>query len=59
MYNEKFVVIDIFIEYFDKNIYFRNVNYFINKTKNIIEIKKTKIIRQNFYICFKNVTTFD
>ena len=54
MYNGKFVVIDDFIEYINKNIYFRNVNVFIERIKNIIEVKKIELIRQNLYICFKN-----
>ena len=55
MYDEKFVVIDEFIEFIDKNIYFRNVIYFIDRIKNMIEIKKVEIIRQNLYICFRNI----
>ena len=45
MYDKKFVVIDEFIEHIDKNIYFRNVIYFIDRIKNMIEIKKVEIIR--------------
>ena len=56
MYNEKFVVIDNFIKYINKNIYFQNVNIFIERVKNIIKIKKIELIRQNFYICFKSIT---
>ena len=54
MYNEKFVVIDNFIEHINKNIYFQNVNVFIERVKNIIKVKEIKLIRQNLYICFKN-----
>ena len=56
MYNEKFVVINGFIEHINKNIYFRNVNVFIEQVKNIIKIKEIELIRQNFYICFKSTT---
>ena len=45
MYNNKFAIIDDFIKHINKNIYFQNVNNFINRVKNIIDIKKTKIIR--------------
>ena len=52
MYNDKFAIINDFIKHVDKNIYFRNVNNFIDRVKNIIDVKKTKMIRQNLYICF-------
>ena len=54
MYNEKFVIIDNFIEYVDKNIYFRDVYLFIEQIKNIITIKKIDIVRNNFYICLRD-----
>ena len=54
MYNGKFVVIDNLIEYINKNIYFRNVNIFIERMKNIIKIKEIELIRQNLYTCFKS-----
>ena len=56
MYDNKFVIIDNFMKHVDKNIYFRNINNFIDCVKNIIDIKKTKIIRQNLYICFRETT---
>ena len=55
MYNEKFVAIDDFIEHINKNIYFQNVNVFIKQVKNITKVKKVELIRQNLYICFKNI----
>ena len=45
MYNDKFAIINDFIKHVDKNIYFRNVNNFIDCVKHIINVKKTKIIR--------------
>ena len=45
MYNNKFTITDDFIKHVDKNIYFRNVNNFIDRVKNIIDMKKTKMIR--------------
>ena len=55
MYDDKFAIIDNFIKHVDKNIYFRNVNDFIDCVKNIIDVKKTKMIRQNLYICFREI----
>ena len=54
MYEIKFVVIENFIKYFDKNIYFRDVDIFIDRVKNMIVIKNVELIRQNLYICFRN-----
>ena len=54
MYDEKFAVINQIIEHIEKNIYFRNVNNFINRVKNITNIKNVELIRQNLYICFFN-----
>ena len=54
MYNEKFVVIDQIIEHIEKNIYFRDVNNFINRVKNMKFFKNVDLIRQNLYICFRN-----
>ena len=56
MYDEKFVVIDQVIEHIEKNIYFRNVNDFIDRVKNITNIKNVELIRQNLYICFRDTT---
>ena len=53
MYNDKSAIIDDFIKHVDKNIYFKIVNNFIDRVKNMINVKKTKIIRQNLYICFR------
>ena len=36
----------------EKNIYFRDVNDFIDRVKNMTNVKNAKLIRQNFYICF-------
>ena len=54
MYDEKSIVIEKFIIHVEKNIYFRDVNDFINRVKNITNVKNAKLIRQNFYICFRN-----
>ena len=55
MYDEKSIIIEKFIMHVEKNIYFRDVNDFIDRVKNITNVKNTKLIRQNFYICFRNI----
>ena len=55
MYEFKFVVIEISIKYFDKNIYFRDVNMFIDRIKNMTIVKNIELIRQNLYICFRDI----
>ena len=55
MYEFKFVVIEKLIKHFDKNIYFRDVNMFIDRVKNMIVVKNIELIRQNLYIYFRNI----
>ena len=55
MYDGKSAVTDNFIEHVDKNIYFRNVNDFIDRVKNMIDVKEADMIRQNLYICFREI----
>ena len=54
MYETKFVVIENLIKHFDKNIYFRDVDMFIDRMKNMIVVKNVELIHQNFYICFRD-----
>ena len=49
MYDDKSAIIDNFIKHVDKNIYFRNVNDFIDRVKNMIDVKKTNIIRNSVW----------
>ena len=55
MYEFKFVVIENSIKHFDKNIYFRDVDMFIDRVKNMTIVKNVELIRQNFYICFRDI----
>ena len=55
-YDDKFVVIEKIIKHVDKNIYFRDVNDFINRVKNMINVKSVEFVRQNLYICFRETT---
>ena len=55
MYDGKSAVTDNPIEHADKNTYFRNVNDFIDRVKNMIDVKKANMIRQNLYICFREI----
>ena len=55
MYDDKSMNIDDFIVYIEKNIYFKDVHYFIRHIKNITTMKKIDIIRQNLWICFRKI----
>ena len=55
MYDDKSAAIDELIEHIDKNMYFRNVIYFIDRIKDMTEVKKVEVIRQNLYICFRSI----
>jgi len=51
MYNDKFVVINNFIKHINKNIYFRDIYFFIKRIKNITTIKNANLLCNNLYIC--------
>ena len=55
-YDDKFVVIEKIIKHVDKNIYFRDVNDFIDRVKNMINVKNVEFVHQNLYICFRKTT---
>ena len=55
MYDGKSAVTDELIEHTDKNTYFRDVSYFIDRIKNMTEVKKIEVVRQNLYICFRDI----
>ena len=44
---------DDVITQIDKNVYFKNVHLFLRRARNMIKFKKTDLIRENFWICFK------
>ena len=53
LYDEKSAVIGNVIENFDKNTYFRDIHIFIERIKNIAQIKNDTIVRNNLYICLR------
>ena len=55
MYDGKSVIIENFIEHIRKDIYFRDVHLFIERIKDMIIIKSAKMIKNNFYICFRDI----
>ena len=56
MYDDKSAITDNLMKHVDKNIYFRNVNDFIDRVKDMIDVKRANMIRQNLYICFRETT---
>ena len=53
LYDEKSAVIDNVIEHFDKDTYFRDIYIFIERIKNIAQIKDDTIVRNNLYTCLR------
>ena len=51
-YNEKFIHTDEIVKHFEKNTFFRNVHFFVNKTKNMIVSKKKQFICDNLWFSF-------
>ena len=54
MIRKKNVIIDNSIEYSNKNTYFRNVHFYIEKIKNMTLFKNVDVIRTNFYNCMRD-----
>ena len=44
------------MKYTEKKIYFRNIFIFINRIKNVIRVKKVKLLRNNLQIYLKEET---
>jgi hypothetical protein len=56
MYDNKFTFTEKFIEHVKKDIYFRNVHLFLKRVKNVIRVKNVNQVRQNLFICLRNLT---
>ena len=55
MYNDKSINIENLIIHINKNIYFKNVHYFIRCVNNIVIVKKIEMIRQNFWTYLRDI----
>ena len=53
LYDDKFASIDNVIEHSKKDIYFRNVHVFIERIKDMSQIKSEAIVRNNLYTCLR------
>ena len=47
MYNDKFVRNETIIEHIEKETYFRNVHFFVERARNLALIKNIEMIRKN------------
>ena len=56
LYEDKSAITDNAIEHSDKDIYFRNIHIFIERIKNIAQIKEDALMRNNLYICLRETT---
>ena len=54
LYDEKSVAIENAIEDSKKDIYFRDIHVFIERIKNMTQIKDDILIKNNLYSCLKN-----
>ena len=52
-YEDKFFVIASSMTHFDKNVIFRDVHVFVNRVKELITIKRAKLVRNNLSTCLK------
>ena len=55
LYDEKSATIENAIEHLEKDIYFRDVHVFIEKIKNMTQIKDDILIKNNLYSCLRNI----
>jgi hypothetical protein len=56
IYENKFVVTEKFIEHTEKNIYFKDVKFFLKRMKNVAKVKHAAQIRENLFTCLKELT---
>jgi hypothetical protein len=56
MYENKFIVTEKFIEHAEKNIYFRDVHFFLERIKDVAKIKNAAQIRKNLFTCLRELT---
>ena len=52
-YEDKFFFFNSTLEYAGKDIIFYNIYVFIDRVKDVVESKKQKIIKDNFFTCLK------
>ena len=55
LYDEKSAATENAIEHSEKDIYFRNVHVFIEKVKDMTQIKDDILIRNNLYSCLRDI----
>ena len=55
MHENKSIYIDDFITQIEKNIYFRDVHYFMRRANDIVTIKRVELVRQNLWICLREI----
>jgi hypothetical protein len=56
MYDNKSTFIENFIEHVEKSIYFRNVHLFLKRVKNVVRVKNVNQVRENLFICLRDLT---
>ncbi len=54
-YDDKIMTTLDSMQHVDKNTYFRNVHLFIDRVKDIVVIKNVEMMRNNLYICLRNI----
>ena len=55
IYKNILLIVNNSIKHIDKNIYFKNIHFFIKCIKNISIIKNSKFIKNNLYIYFRDL----
>jgi hypothetical protein len=55
MYDNKSTFTSEFIEHAEKDIYFRDVHFFLKRVKNVVKIKNVAQIRKNLFICLRKL----
>ena len=54
MYDDKFVSTEETMKHIEKNTYFRDVHFFIERVKNLVTIKDIELIRENLWTCLRD-----
>jgi hypothetical protein len=55
MHENKSILTEKFIEHAEKDIYFRDVHFFLKRVKNVARIKNSAQMKENLFTCLKDL----
>ena len=55
-FNEKITAIAFAMKHSDKNTYYRDIHFFLERCSNIVTVKDEQLVRENLFICLRELT---